>query len=259
MRGKEISSGANDERSMAAPRSTFKTLCFTANLFALLYMVLSIGVFSSDWTGWTGPFYSGSPREYYAGIPNWMAYNTVSINGRLPPVPQAGRTKPRFRIRLGMLAVALGIAIAVGTVMAAPLLPLTKRASTSRLAAGIAAVLLALVAAATFGYFTPVENGKEIPESVMFLVVAIPILVIVSSILHKSYLVSTYIAAFAVLIPWWGIRVGWMLRPPQQGSRPPETDLEVVVNLAAMIGMLSLATCATVMVCRFLAARRGKT
>ena len=231
----------------------------TAALSALLFLVLSVGVFNSDSTGWNGPSYSGFSREYYAGIPSWLAYNTVRIEGRLPPVPQAGRTKPGFRIGLKKLAFALGIAMVVGIVISAPLLTMFSRVSICRLAAGIASVILALVVAATFGYFTPVENGKEIPESVMFLVVAIPIVVIVSSILHKSYLLSLYISAFAVLLPWWGIRIGWMLRPPYRGTRPPETELEVVVNLAAMIGMLSLATCVTVMICRFLTARLHRT
>ena len=258
MKYNDISRGETDEGSTTATRSTFTTFCFMSALFALLLLVLSMGVFSSDWTGWSGASYSGSSREYYAGIPNWMAYNTVSISGRLPPVPQTGRTKSRFQVRSPKLAVALGLAIAVGTIMAAPLLPSARRASTSRLAAGILAVSLALVAAATFGYFTPVENGKEIPESVMFLVVAIPMMVIVSSILHKSYLLSLYISALAVLIPWWGIRIGWMLRPPHRGTRPPDTELDVVVNMAVMTGMLSLATCVTVMICRFLTARRHR-
>ena len=237
------------------PRPFLLTAGSACLLFAMLFLVLSLGIFDSDLNSWKRPS-PGISGEYYAGIPKWLSYNTVSPSRRLPTVPSLERRVAGVDIHIEKFAIAVGFAVVVGVVVGMPVVPFLRKASTVNLAAATGVILLSLTAAAIFGYYTPCENGKQIPESVILLVTVIPMLIIVGSLMHRSLLVSIYSSAFAVLIPWWGIRVGWMLRPPLRNVRIPIVELEIVVNLLVMIGMLAATTCLTVALCRIIRRRR---
>lgn len=232
----------------SVPRSLPLSACLACTFFSAIVLVLSLGVFDSDLATWKLPT-PGISREYNAGAPKWLTYNTVSP-ANSPASAPGDRRSGGVELRFQNTCVAIGIAILVGIVVGFPAVPFVRNASTMKLVSASSCILLGLIAAAIFGYCTPCENGKQIPESVLFMVAVIPIVTLVGALIHQSLLLSLYASIFAVLIPWWGIRIGWMLRPPERNVRIPDVEAETIVNLGAGIAILAATTCLTVAVCR---------
>ena len=246
-------------RRPACRKSTPVALLLGLCLFTSLLLLFSTAVFDSEWQGVKRGRLTTSTRVFAVGLPRWLKLHVMGVKDLQTLKPSPTKVEYRFEIDYGRLRNAVVCSSLIGFMLSLPLVSWIRRAKTIHLIALATGLLLALIASVVYGAMTLVEAGKELPDSIMFLAVGIPTLLLLTAMFHKSFLTATYVSLAAVIFPWWGIRVGWFFRPPTKAIRPPRLEIDDLLNVVCMCGLMVVATCLSVAVFRLLNYRRRRS
>lgn len=237
-------------RQLAAARSAWP-LCETAMsekqaratlLVTFLMFVVSLAVYSREYTGWRAPGeYDINVTHTAMGVPHWLIVNKIEIEGSPPPIdarylPDADRYAPGWHVKrvwlLTSLTLCTGITALLVWGLSRVTVPRTRWPYGSPLAVAV-----------VVGMVVPTE-----PQWVgaLFGIAFLMLSLVLASVIGRSYVYASLSGFAALVLLWASNRLADVFSSKHMHHGMPGKDdlMGLMVFGPVMIGLAVLATLA---------------